>query len=294
MWDDIPVSSFRVSPPVLPIQFGTRHEQMPVLRQGTFIQFESSQRMNGIFVALLLREVTVRKTHFHQFIASSPLPSVKNGDQQFRKRRPMSKIRILKENRSQKKSPPAFNSKLKHALLIVVNSKRTLLPPVANRNVKVRSHQDPIDGPSRAPLWHEIWLVPHQPIRMQHLRPQPNLPSPLNPKSWRSPSASHQLGVLPAQRRRWTIRRRRRTGPYPIKNKRLLLFLCLRDAFPIWFFLSHRAIGLIELYTIFSVLVNFLSSYILTWNIRAYTENRFFYSFLRLWYINLCTDAIEW
>ncbi len=47
----------RVSPPVLPIQFGIRNEQMPILRQGIFIQFESSQKMNGVFVALLLRDV---------------------------------------------------------------------------------------------------------------------------------------------------------------------------------------------------------------------------------------------
>jgi hypothetical protein len=30
---------------------------MPILRQGVFIQFESSQKMNGVFVALLLRDV---------------------------------------------------------------------------------------------------------------------------------------------------------------------------------------------------------------------------------------------
>jgi hypothetical protein len=30
---------------------------MPILRQGIFIQFESSQKMNGVFIALLLREV---------------------------------------------------------------------------------------------------------------------------------------------------------------------------------------------------------------------------------------------
>ncbi len=47
----------RVSPPVLPIQFGIRNEQMPILRQGIFVQFESSQKMNGVFVALLLRDV---------------------------------------------------------------------------------------------------------------------------------------------------------------------------------------------------------------------------------------------
>jgi len=50
------INSLRVSPPILPIQYGIRHEQMPVLRQGIFIQFESSQKMNGVFVALLLRE----------------------------------------------------------------------------------------------------------------------------------------------------------------------------------------------------------------------------------------------
>ncbi|CAF4888006.1 unnamed protein product [Rotaria socialis] len=52
-----------VSPPVLPIQFGTRNEQMPILRQGTFIQFESSQKMNGVFVALLLREREKRRSN---------------------------------------------------------------------------------------------------------------------------------------------------------------------------------------------------------------------------------------
>ena len=234
--------------------------------------------MNGIFVALLLREVTVRKTHFHQFITSSPcFPSVKNVDQRFRKRRPMSKIRIPKENQSRKKNPPVFNSKLKRGLPIVVNSQRILLPPLANRNVKVRLRQDPTDGPNRALPWHEIWLAPHQPIRMQHLRPQLNLPSRLNPKSWRSRSALRQLGVLPVQRRRQMIRCRRRTGLYPIKNKRLLLFLCLRDAFPIWFFLSHRAIDLIELYTIFFVLVNFLSSYILTSHSSLYWKSIFLF-----------------
>jgi hypothetical protein len=48
---------YRISPPVLPIQFGIRNEQMSILRHGTFIQFESSQKMNGVFVAVLLREV---------------------------------------------------------------------------------------------------------------------------------------------------------------------------------------------------------------------------------------------
>ena len=54
-----PIHYCRVSPPILQIQLGLRHEQMPVLRQGTFIQFESSQKMNGVFVALLLREVII-------------------------------------------------------------------------------------------------------------------------------------------------------------------------------------------------------------------------------------------
>ncbi|CAF4494503.1 unnamed protein product [Rotaria socialis] len=54
---------YKVSPPVLPIQFGTRNEQMPILRQGTFIQFESSQKMNGVFVALLLREREKRRSN---------------------------------------------------------------------------------------------------------------------------------------------------------------------------------------------------------------------------------------
>ncbi|CAF1229551.1 unnamed protein product [Rotaria sordida] len=53
---------FKVSPPVLPIQFGIRNEQVPVLRQGTFIQFESTQKMNGVFVALLLRERERRRS----------------------------------------------------------------------------------------------------------------------------------------------------------------------------------------------------------------------------------------
>jgi hypothetical protein len=48
---------FRVSPPVLPIQFGYRQEQMPIIRQGIFMQFEPSQKMNGVFIALLLRQV---------------------------------------------------------------------------------------------------------------------------------------------------------------------------------------------------------------------------------------------
>jgi hypothetical protein len=150
-------SSFRVSPPVLPIQFGTRHEQMPVLRQGTFIQFESSQKMNGIFLALLLREVTLWKTFSDQFIIASLFISVINVVRQFRKRRLMDKTRIPKESRSRKKRPPVFNLKLRRVLPIVVNSRRTCLPPLANHNVKVRPHQDPIDGPSRVPpLWHEI------------------------------------------------------------------------------------------------------------------------------------------
>ena len=53
---------YRISPPVLPIQFGPRTEQTPILRQGTFLQFESSQKMNGVFVALLLRDVMLLYT----------------------------------------------------------------------------------------------------------------------------------------------------------------------------------------------------------------------------------------
>ncbi|CAF1048343.1 unnamed protein product [Rotaria sp. Silwood1] len=56
------IGSYKVAPPVLPIQFGTRNEQMPILRQGIFIQFESSQKMNGVFVALLLREREKRRS----------------------------------------------------------------------------------------------------------------------------------------------------------------------------------------------------------------------------------------
>ncbi|CAF1409652.1 unnamed protein product [Adineta ricciae] len=47
---------YKISPPVLPIQFGIRNEHTSILRHGTFIQFESSQKMNGVFVAVLLRE----------------------------------------------------------------------------------------------------------------------------------------------------------------------------------------------------------------------------------------------
>ncbi|CAF4399414.1 unnamed protein product [Rotaria sp. Silwood2] len=56
------IGTYKVSPPVLPIQFGTRNEQMPILRQGIFMQFESSQKMNGVFVALLLREREKRRS----------------------------------------------------------------------------------------------------------------------------------------------------------------------------------------------------------------------------------------
>jgi hypothetical protein len=52
------LGSYKVSPPVLPIQFGIRNEQMPVLRQGMFMQFESSQKMNGVFVTVILRDVS--------------------------------------------------------------------------------------------------------------------------------------------------------------------------------------------------------------------------------------------
>ena len=53
----IKLDTCRISPPVLPIQFGIRNEHTSILRHGTFIQFESSQKMNGVFVAVLLREV---------------------------------------------------------------------------------------------------------------------------------------------------------------------------------------------------------------------------------------------
>ncbi|UJR27109.1 hypothetical protein I4U23_008408 [Adineta vaga] len=53
---------YKISPPVLPIQFGFRNEHMSILRHGTFIQFESSQKMNGVFVAVLLRERERRRS----------------------------------------------------------------------------------------------------------------------------------------------------------------------------------------------------------------------------------------
>ncbi|CAF0914061.1 unnamed protein product [Adineta steineri] len=57
------IGSYKISPPVLPIQFGGRNEHMSVLRQGIFIQFESSQKMNGVFVAVLIRERERRRSN---------------------------------------------------------------------------------------------------------------------------------------------------------------------------------------------------------------------------------------
>ena len=59
---------YRVSPPVLPIQMGARNETMPILRQGVFMQFESSQKMNGVFLALLLREVLLSSFFFSEIL----------------------------------------------------------------------------------------------------------------------------------------------------------------------------------------------------------------------------------
>lgn len=50
-------STKRVSPPTLKIQLISRGGETSILRQGTYIQFESSQQMNGVFIAVILREV---------------------------------------------------------------------------------------------------------------------------------------------------------------------------------------------------------------------------------------------
>ena len=104
----------RVSPPVLPIQFGIRNELMPILRQGIFIQFESSQKMNGVFVALLLREV--REDRIKEKILS--LFSVKDVVQQYQKRKLMVMIPILIIKQKEKKIK-VFNFKQKLVLFVV-------------------------------------------------------------------------------------------------------------------------------------------------------------------------------
>ena len=204
--------------------------------------------------------------------------SVRNVARPLRGRRPTIRTQILTESRSPRKRPQVFNLKPKRVLHIVVNSKRSPRPQPPNHSAKVRQHQGPIDVPSRAPRWHEIWLVPHQHMRMQHLQPRRNLPPRLSPKSWRFPSDLRRLGVLPVPRTRQPIRRRPTTSLYPIKNKRLPLSFMLAWCFSpfFWFCWSHWTVGIIELYTIFCS-CEFPLLFFLLQTIEL-TENRFFYS----------------
>jgi hypothetical protein len=105
----------RISPPVLPIQFGVRNEHMAILRQGTFIQFESSQKMNGVFVAVLLREVISPYKPCLQFTFDPS--SVNDVAQPYRKRRSTTAILIWRTNGNPKKNTKDFSSKLKRVPL---------------------------------------------------------------------------------------------------------------------------------------------------------------------------------
>ncbi|CAF1084711.1 unnamed protein product [Didymodactylos carnosus] len=63
-------TNYKIVPPIVPIQIGI-NEQTTVLRHGKFLQFEASQKMNGVFVALLIREHEKRRIKKKQDIHSS-------------------------------------------------------------------------------------------------------------------------------------------------------------------------------------------------------------------------------
>ena len=89
----------RIAPPVLPIDLGPRNEQNSILRQGTFIQFSASHRMNSVFVALLLRDVRREKRHSAGVKKKIELPD-SDLDAQKRSKREVSSFQFETEARA--------------------------------------------------------------------------------------------------------------------------------------------------------------------------------------------------